>query len=329
MSQNGSVAGRSGSSIRGFAAMLGTVPLGCATVFVWIIMLGFLADPSLWSVAWLLLAVALTWATLALARYGLQQRQRARLPIEMRRVLAGLPPRISLKASTYGSFGPSGSQGAAFWLAIAAFVVGNGFALLLAVGVQVERDVVIVLGINAMTGLISGGLLAIARDVRGRRQTVLTAVLLPAGLATAIVVGGLDEPWSLRDVGAALPTLAWIFLVTGLPVVAGFGVIRGLIALYRATRPIDLAADPGATSLQPELEAATDHQRADAVLREYPMVGGDACLASDRVALEGAGYELRQVSQQVPGAGWRAVNLLASQGSDDESRLWALFVRRE
>lgn len=144
-----------------------------------------------------------------------------------------------------------------------------------------------------VTGIIGGAFLGIARDSRGRYASLLLVMAIPLTFGLYVAFGGNSSEGRSADIGAGI----LVFVVTGVPLLAGFVAAR----LYLSTRPVSTPVQPALDPVRTELDDATDHGRSDAILREYP--GDDdgwSLLEEDRAALEKVGYEMT-VSEETDG----------------------------
>ena len=125
-----------------------------------------------------------------------------------------------------------------------------------------------------------------------------------------------------------MPSLLLVVLVASVPVLVGFGIPRALAWLYRSSRPIEASPPPApSAALLPELEAATDHRRATAVVRMYLHSKQPVrLLREDQQALAGAGYQLVAICER-PYAGEGGAIRLNWLPGDAEAATVALFVR--
>jgi hypothetical protein len=152
------------------------------------------------------------------------------------------------------------------------------------------------LAIAVMSGLTAGALFSVARDLRGSTTGLRKIMPLPILLAILVAFGG--DTSDRSAFGDRLLSGLFVLLVTGLPLLSGYLVMRWLVAVHRSRR-IELPPQNIRPLLFPELEAATDGARVVALLREYPLDNdGWDFLAVDQKALERAGYETIAISTE-------------------------------
>ena len=264
------------------------------------------------ALSWGAVAIGLTVGCVPLIGWGLRESRLRALPGPIRHAVLELPAAMRIRYSRAGSGNPVRA------IAWVIYVIG------VATGVLMTLAGPIGLVVIGAAGLIAGVLLAMARDGRGQRTAWISVVIGPLLLAALPLVS--DAP-IVERLGAALTTL----LITGLPVLVGFGLTLAVAEFYRRTRPIDLTGVARMAPLIPELGAATRHGRAPAVVREYPphLL---AYVAQDQAALEGAGYELRRsytlVTLPASHPLTEIVGRLLGWGASKENWTWSVYVRR-
>jgi len=293
---------------------------GAAAAFAWLLTIAGAMNFQPVVLSWAAAAVALSWVTWRFCRK--LERTGPRWDTPIREAIAALPKGSRVRRSRAGQRAPAAT------LAYVVYFIGLVLALMAAIGGSGE-GVPFALWTIAVAGFAAGVLLAVARDGRGRSIGIWTVLALPGFIGLWLMLESFDEAAQEGRGWELILSAVTLVLVIGLPVVIGFGLPRGLAWLYRSTRPARLATPSGAVLL-PELEAATDHRRAFAVLRRYEADDdGRRYLAEDRRVLEGFGYRLLQVCETVADARnpWHAFRDSIRNGSE-ENVIAALFVRQ-
>jgi len=295
------------------------VTVGAAAAVGWIATVALAVNLQPLAIAVAAAAAGLSWATWRINRW--LETINPRWDAVIREAIAALPKGTRVRRSKAGRGSPLTA------LAMTIYALGLVMAVLWAIGSQSGEAAGALVWVVAGTGVVAGVLLAVARDGRLRRVEIGTVLGLPATvtfLVFTLSAGGDGGP----DFGEVLPYLLFVILIASLPMLAGFGIPRALAWLYRSSRPLE-ASPPVAPSapLLPELEAATNHRRADAVIRMYLDSQQPArLLREDQQALAGAGYQLVAICERPPNSGGQDFRVIWLP-SDAEGMTAALFVR--
>jgi hypothetical protein len=292
------VAGGCAAFVVGTVAVVGTIGTAITAL-----------TGSWWAVAWLVAAVCGTAALVWVVRRLWIIRPRPKRDDEtIEQAIAAMPPAARPARSR------AALPGLATRLGWTVYAVGLIVGALAGVGGQTTGEgELVALAVVAAAGVGAGILLGLARDSRARRNRLRNVVTVPASIAfVSFFQGGSSDGLGERTVTSGV-----VLLATGLPLLGGFTVARGIAAFYRAAHPVNLTAQPLATGSQAELERATRQGRSAAVLREYAAdADGQALLAEDRHLLEAMGYALSK-----SGEGYDRLR--------DERTIQAFFVRKD
>lgn len=181
--------------------------------------------------------------------------------------------------------------------AIAAGFVGSGLGEVAAL--------VLIAGGSLLTGIVA------ACEGSGRRSVAVGVIAPPVAAAVLIAVVGTGEG-VVATIATVIAWAAAALVVSGLPLVVGYGVTREIAA--RRSRTLGSAMGTAAREpLSPELRRATADGAATTVIRQYRASKGDALLAADTARLAEYGYALLSVSNAPGrgGAGWRLLAAVA------------------
>lgn len=256
-----------------------------------------------------------------LREYDIPPRDRWPAPIQA--ALVGIPAGTDVRASRFAEV-PSLSGHNWFYPALGLLaIVGYGSAMVVGL---LGGPIAAVLAWCVAVGLVIGGCLAVYRDYRGAATSPLQIAGLTAGAVAGLIFLVREEEFPLTEL------IQWFLLLwlgSTIPILIGFYLTRWVMSRFGiGATPAGAGKSPA--KLSPDLDAATDHRRARAVLRLYPADGAVA-LAEDRAALEPWGYDLReQVVAQMGTASpvLRIAAILVPEIGRGERLLWALFLMR-
>jgi len=295
------------------------VTVGAAAAVGWIATVALAVDLQPLAIAVAAAAAGLSWATWRVHRR--LETITPRWDAAIREAIATLPKGTRVRRSKAGRGSPLTV------LAMTIYVIGLFVAVPWAIVAPSHEGAGAPIWLVAGPGVVTGVLLAMARDGRLRRVEIGTVLALPATVTFILIALATGGEGAL-DFGALVPSLLLVVLVASVPVLVGFGIPRALAWLYRSSRPIEASPPPApSAALLPELEAATDHRRATAVVRMYldskqPV----RLLREDQQALAGAGYQLVAICER-PYAGEGGAIRLNWLPGDAEAATVALFVR--